>query len=100
MGSVAVDTGAGHLGVDEERLLAEGGEVALVDAHAAVELVGWRDAPIGDAPCLQVVGTDEDGEGGILCPLAIALGADGHGELAAAVLLYQTVPLVDGDVGV
>ena len=99
VGGMAVDAMARHLVVLEDCSLLEIGETALVYSHAAVDLVAGRDAPIGDAPSVDLIGTDKDLEVAVLCPLAVFLRTYGEGERSSLVRRQQRVPLVDVEIG-
>ena len=99
VGRVAVEAAARHGGLGQDGVLAEGVDVALVDADVAAHLVAGLDAAVGQPPVVERGLTDVYPEVAVLRPLAVLLGADGHGELAAPVLAGQLVPLIDAEVG-
>ena len=91
---VAVEACAGHCGVDENRLLIEVAQVALVESHLAVDLVAGRDKAISQSPLAERIRGDVDREVTILFPLAAALDEDRERQLAALVLFREFVPVV------
>ena len=99
VGGVAVEAGSGSLGVLNDGLFGEVGEVALVEPHVAVHLIARCDASVGEAPFVEGIGADCHGEVLILRPLSVSLHAGGERELRTAVLLQQRVPVVDVEVG-
>ena len=81
-------------------MLVERGEVALIDAHLAVNLVAGGDFAIGEPPCSEWVRADVDEEVEKLLPLAVSPCADGDGELAALVVFQELPPFVEVEVGI
>ena len=97
---VAVDAGARRCLVVEDRALVEVAEVALVDAHVAIDLVARGDATVGQSPFVEGVGTDRHLEVFVLCPASVVLHTYGERQVAAFVLLGQCMPVVDIEVDI
>ena len=91
---VAVEACAGHCGVDENRLLIEVAQVALVESHLAINFVAGRNKAISQSPLAERIRGDVDREVTILFPLAAALDEDRERQLAALVLFRELVPVV------
>ena len=91
---MAVDTGAHRPAVLHQRLLVEGAEAALVEAHRAEHLVARSYAAVGDAPGADGVVADVDAEVAVACPAAVASGTDRDAKAVATVGSQQAVPLV------
>ena len=95
VGCMAVDTHARHLGVLNDGILLEAGEVALVESHLAIDLIAWGDTAIGQSPFVEGVWTDINLEVLVLLPLALLLDADGKGQFSPFVLDNEFVPVFD-----
>ena len=93
--TVAVDAHAWHLGVLDDGILVEVGQVALVESHLAIDLIAWGDTAIGQSPFVEGVWTDINLEVLVLPPLAFLLDADGEGQLSPFVLGNKLVPVFD-----
>ena len=94
MGRMAVDTHAWHLSILYDRILIEGREVALIEAHLTECLIAWSNTAVGQSPLIEGIRTDADRKVLVLLPLAVLQDTDGKGELSALVLLSQLVPIV------
>ena len=93
--SMAVDAHARHLSVLQQRTFFEGGEVALVDAHLAVDFVAGGYLAVNHA-VVYGTGADVHGEGTVLYPAFLLLDRDKEAEAVAHVIGQQGVPLVEG----
>ena len=94
--SMAVDAHTRHLGVFQQRTLFEGGEVALVDAHFAVDFVAGGYLAV-DHSVVYGTRADVHGEGPVLYPAFLLLDRDEEAEAVALVIGQQGVPLVEGE---
>ena len=94
--SMAVDAHTRHLGVFQQRTLFEGGEVALVDAHFAVDFVAGGYLAV-DHAVVYGTGADVHGEGTELYPAVLLLDRNKEAEAVAHVIGQQGVPLVEGE---
>ena len=89
----------GH-GVLDDGEFVEVAEVALIYAHLAVNLVTGCDAAVSQAPLVQRIRADVDGEVIVLHPVSVYLGANGHGQVLATVRFGKFVPFSGIEVGV
>ena len=97
---VTVEASTGHGSVDEDGLLVEVAQVALVESHLAVDFVAGRNKAVGESPLAERVRGDIDREVAILLPLAAALDVYREHELSAFVGFGETVPLINVEVGI
>ena len=93
---MAIDAHARHLGVLQQRTLFEGREVALVDAHLAVDFVAGSYLAV-DHAVVYGTGADVHGEGTELYPAVLLLDRNKEAEAVAHVIGQQGVPLVEGE---
>ena len=100
IGGMAVDALVRCLGILQQGALVEIGQVALVEAHLAIDLVAGWDAAVGDAPGIEGFVAHHDLEVAIAGPLPLFLCTDGECQRSAFVLLYDLMPLVDVEVGI
>ena len=97
---MTIEASTGHGSVDEDGLLVEVAQVALVESHLAIDFVAGRNKAVGESPLAERVRGDIDREVAILLPLAAALDVYREHELSAFVGFGETVPLINVEVGI
>lgn len=97
---MAIEAGPRHGSILQDGRLFEIAQIALIDAHLAVDLIARGDEPVGESPFAEWVVGDLDGEVAVLFPLSALPGIDREGELSSLVGLCELVPVVYVEVGV
>ena len=69
------------------------GEVALVDAHFAPDLVTWRNQTIANT-VVDAVRTNKDWKRAICMPSIVIFGGNSHAERVSTILSQQLMPVV------